>query len=63
MIDSIYEGKPIPLLFGSDDLKNKILFSDDNPSRMAYQVDVRVDFVSNKPVYTVLKLHDVISME
>ena len=63
VIDSIYEGKPIPLLFGSDDLKNKILFSDDNPSRMAYQVDVRVDSVSNKPVYTVLKLHDVISME
>lgn len=63
VIDSICDGKPTPLLFGSDELKNEILFSDENPSKKAYQVDVRVDYVKSKPIYTVLKLHDIINIE
>lgn len=64
IIDEIVEGKPVPLLFASDELRDVILFSDTNPTRKLFQVDVKVQRSSvGIAAYTVMELHDVVDME
>lgn len=64
IIDEIVEGKPVPLLFASDELRDVILFSDTNPTRKLFQVDVKVQRSSvGISAYTVMELHDVVDME
>lgn len=63
VIQSISE-KKLGLLFDSDELKSKILYSDINPTKMAFYVDVVV-MVANERMaaYKVTALHDVIELE
>lgn len=64
VIDEIFKGKHLPVVFNSEELKNNILFLDANPTRKAYQVDVKVQTLSGRPkAYKVMALHDVIDLE
>lgn len=64
IIDDIAKGKRVNLLFASDYLRDAILYSDDNPTRKAYQVDVSTKTMAGKIVaYEVTALHDVIDLE
>lgn len=63
IIDEIFKGKKVSLLFDSDELKNEILFSNSNPTRTGYQVDVKVQTINGKPqAYKVLALHDIMEL-
>lgn len=63
IIDAISD-KKMGLVFDSDELRNKILRSDDNPMKKGYVVDVIVLTASGKPVaYKILNLHDVIDLD
>lgn len=64
IIDEIQRGKHVPVVFESDILKGQILFSDANPTRKAFQVDVKVQTLNGKIVaYKVTALHDIIDLE
>lgn len=64
IIDEIQRGKHIPVVFESDILKGQILFSDANPTRKAFQVDVKVQTLNGKIVaYKVTALHDIIDLD
>lgn len=59
IIDAIYS-KPLNIAFKDDDLKHKVLLSEDNPLTKSYLVDVDVLMINNKPsVYKIMNLHDV----
>lgn len=63
IIDSISE-KRLGLVFDTDDLRDEILRSDDNPMKKGYIVDVVVLTASGKPAaYKILNLHDVIDLD
>lgn len=64
IIDDIYPKKKLSVLFDSDELKESILFSDANPTRNAFQVDVKVQTIDGKPkAYKVMALHDVVDLD
>ncbi len=64
IIDDIYPKKKLSVLFDSDELKESILFSDANPTRNAFQVDVKVQTIDGKPrAYKVTALHDVVDLD
>lgn len=64
IIDEIYKGKKIALVFETDELKNTILFSEINPTRKVFQVDVQVQTANDKVVaYKVIALHEIIDLE
>ena len=63
VIDAISD-KKLGLVFNSDELRNKILSSDDNPMKKGYIVDAVVLTASGKPAaYKILELHDVIDLD
>lgn len=63
VIESISPRK-LSVVFSSDELKEEILHSDDNPTKKAYWVDVETLNVNGKLVgYNVLELHDTIPLE
>lgn len=65
IIDSVFKGKKLGVVFGSDELKDAILFPRDfNPTQKAFWVDVEVLLVNGKPkAYNVTALHDIIDIE
>ncbi len=63
IIDAISKRK-VGVVFETDELKEKILHSDDNPTKKAFLVDVMVQTINGKlAAYKVMKLHDVIDLE
>lgn len=63
VIESISPRK-VSVVFSSDDLKEAILHSDDNPTKKAYWVDVETLNVNGRLVgYNVLALHDTIPID
>lgn len=63
VIDAISD-KHLGLVFDSDDLKEAILESEQNPMMKAYLVDVMMLFANGKPAaYKVIALHDVIDLD
>ena len=65
IIEEVEGEKKAGLLFETDELKNKILFNPDfNPTKKAFQVDVKVQKINGKTAaYTVTALHDIIDLE
>lgn len=52
------------LVFETDELKNAILFSEINPTRKVFLVDVQVQTANYKVVaYKVIALHEIIDLE
>ncbi len=63
IIEEISKNK-IPVVFDTDELKNRILNSDSNPVKRAFFVDVEVKTINSRIVaYNVLALHDVIDLD
>lgn len=63
IIDSISK-KKIGVVFETDELKERILNSDENPAKKAYLVDVVVQTIENNiAAYKVTALHDVIDLD
>ena len=63
-IDDLFEGKPLPLLFASSDIKQQILKEDStNPFTRAFSVDVEIKKANGKPLYYITALHDVVGIE
>lgn len=63
IIDAISD-KKMGLVFDTDELRDKILRSDDNPMKKGYVVDVVVLTAAGKPAaYKILNLHDVIDLD
>lgn len=63
IIDAI-SSKKINLCFGSDELKAKILKSDNNPIKKVFLVDVVAQTVSGRlAAYKVIALHDIMDFE
>lgn len=59
IVDQIIEGKEMPVLFYSSDIKEKILGGDDNFYKYAYQVDITVKYIGEKiAAYMVTELKD-----
>ena len=64
IIDAIFPGKHMNLMFASPELKSMILFSKDNPANRLFLVDVIVKTVEGKPVgYLVTSLNDSFDIE
>ncbi len=64
IIDEIQQGKHVPVVFENDILKGQVLYSDANPTRKAFQVDVKVQTLNGKIVaYKVMALHDIIDLD
>lgn len=64
IIDEIFKGRKVGVVFETDELKNAILFSDINPTQKAFWVDVEVLTVDGKPkAYNVTALHDIIDID
>lgn len=62
VIEAISHRK-VSVVFSSNELKEEILFSDDNPTKKAYWVDVEVLNVNGKLAgYNVTSLHDTIDL-
>lgn len=63
VIDSISSRK-LGVVFETDELKERILHSDENPAKKAFLVDVVVLTCGGKPAaYKVMALHDVVGLE
>ena len=63
VIDAI-SNKKLNVVFETDELKHKILNSEDNPIRKAYLVDVLLMTIEGKPAaYKVIALHDIIPLD
>ena len=65
IIPDIYE-KPLPVGFrkGVNDLKMRMIGSDENPLRLAFVVDVHVQYVNGEPkAYLVTDLHSVVPLD
>lgn len=64
IIDSIASKKKVGVVFETDELKERILNSDENPAKKAYLVDVVVQTIDGRlAAYKVVALHDVIDIE
>lgn len=62
IIDSISK-KKVGVVFETDELKERILYSDENPTKKAFLVDVVVQTVNGKlAAYKVMALHDVVDL-
>lgn len=63
-VDCLFEGKPLPLSFCSEELKLQILKDEEtNPFTKAFLVDVEIRTAGGKPVYYITALHDVLDMD
>lgn len=63
IIDTLSD-KKLGVVFETDELKRRILHSDDNPAKKAFLVDVVVMTVNGKMIaYKVVDLHDVVDLE
>lgn len=63
-IDNLFNGKPLPLLFDTDELKQQILKdAATNPFMKAFLVDVEVRTANEKPLYYITALHDVVDID
>lgn len=63
IIDHIFVGKRLPVWFETDDLKSTILYSDYNPTRTGFVVDVEVMTIDGKPkVYKVVRLYEAVPL-
>lgn len=52
------------MVFETDELKELILNSDENPTKKAFLVDVVVQTVNGRlAAYKVMKLHDIVSLD
>ncbi|WP_312153566.1 hypothetical protein [Pseudomonas sp.] len=61
-IESIYP-EPVKVLFGTDDLKNRMVINETNIYHKAFIVDVQVETVDGKPIlYVVKALHDTLDV-
>lgn len=64
IIDDIAKGKKVALVFESDELRDRILFSEANPTQKMFQVDVKTYVIDEKiKAYKVIALHDIIDIE
>lgn len=59
IIDDIFVGKKLPVVFATDELKSEILFSEANPARTGFIVDAEVMTIEGKPkAYKIVGLSD-----
>jgi len=59
IIDDIFVGKKLPVVFGTDELKSDILYSEANPARTGFIVDAEVLTIEGKPkAYKIVGLSD-----
>lgn len=59
IIDDIFVGKKLPVVFETDALKSEILYSEANPTRTGFIVDVEVKTIEGKPkAYNIVGLSD-----
>lgn len=64
IIDSIYMGRKLPVVFDTDELKNEILYSESNPTRTGFIVDAEVMTVEGKPkAYKIVRLSETFPLE
>jgi hypothetical protein len=61
IIESLSD-KPASTIVNDDEVKKQMLHGDDNPLTTAYVVDVKIEFLGEKPVYRVLRLHETFEM-
>lgn len=63
-IDELFDGKPLPLLFATPDLKQQMLMEEGtNPFTRAFSVDVEIKKANGKPLYYITALHDVVGID
>lgn len=63
-IDDLFDGKPLPLLFATPDLKQQMLMEEGtNPFTRAFSVDVEIKKANGKPIYYITALHDVVGID
>lgn len=59
VIDSIFPGHAMKVLFDDENIKRMMLYGEDNPLTSVYVVDVKVETSQNKPVaYRIVKFHE-----
>ncbi|KAA6319232.1 hypothetical protein EZS27_030852 [termite gut metagenome] len=59
VVDALYE-RPLNVVFGNEDIKEKMLNSNYNPLKTGYSVDVVVQTIRNVPcAYKIIKLHEI----
>lgn len=59
IIDDIYFGKKLPVVFETEELKSEILYSEANPTRTGFVVDAEVMTIEGKPkAYKIVGLSD-----
>lgn len=59
VIDSIFPGRAMKVLFDDDDIKRVMLYGEENPLTSVYVVDVKVETSQNKPIaYRIVKFHE-----
>lgn len=64
IVDDIAKGKKVPIVFDSDELRDKILYSETNPTQFAFQVDIAVQTINGTPIaYKITALHDTFPLE
>ena len=64
IIEQLYSDKKVNLLFASEDIRDRILHSNDNPTHKGYYIDVKVHFSTGRvAAYEILKIHDIIDLE
>lgn len=64
IIDEIYLGKKMPVVFEPNELKEEILRSDLNPLKTGFMVDAKVMTIEGKPkVYKIVGLHESFPLE
>ncbi len=64
IIENIFKKRKLNLLFQTDELKTRMLHSDENPTKKAFQVDIEVQTINEKPfAYKVLAIHDIMDIE
>ncbi len=63
VIDSLCK-RPLSVVFETDDLKRRILSHDENPTKLAYLVDVVIQTIGGRAVaFKVMALHDVVPLD
>ena len=64
IIDGIYAGKKLPVVFETEELKTRILYSEVNPTRTGFVVDAEVMTIEGKPkAYKIIGLSDSFLLE
>ncbi|KAA6341419.1 hypothetical protein EZS27_010758 [termite gut metagenome] len=63
VVDALYE-RPLNVVFGNEDIKEKMLNSNYNPLKTGYSVDAVVQTIRNVPcAYKITKLHEIIEID